>query len=116
ELASQEIADLEKQKKELEQSASTPMTSSDSTETLTTDSSINPNIAILEIRSAAGGDEAGLFAGDLCRMYVRLSESKKWSVEELDRSEGNLGQIKEVVLKIKGPGAYYDLKNKSGFH
>lgn len=77
---------------------------------------INPNIAILEIRSAAGGDEAGLFAMDLLRMYTRFAQSKEWSVEELDRSEGKLGQIKEIVLKISGKDSYNNLKHESGVH
>ncbi len=114
-LAKTEITELEKQKQELEQSASTPMQStSDKSEPA--GNGVNPNVAILEIRSAAGGDEAGLFAGDLYRMYVRFAESKKWSVDELDRSEGKLGQIKEVILKFKGKDAYTDLKFESGVH
>lgn len=126
ELATQEIAELEKQKVELEQSAFTPMSSSaDSTDILThlpagrqgrhTDT-LNSNIAILEIRSAAGGDEAGIFAGDLLRMYTRFAETKKWRIEELGRSEGNLGQIKEVVIKFSGKDAYSALKYESGVH
>ncbi len=119
ELASQEIERLEQQKQDLEQSAATPMAeessgSSDSSGSL--DSSINPNVAILEIRSAAGGDEAGLFAGDLLRMYTRFAESKKWRVEELDRNEGGLGQIKEVVIKVSGKGAFSAYKYESGVH
>lgn len=118
-LAKLEIEELEKQKLELEQSASTPMSdnaaSAESSQTPISDG-VNPNIAIVEIRSAAGGDEAGLFAGDLYRMYTRYAESKKWAIEELDRSEGKLGQIKEAVIKIKGKGAYSSLKNESGVH
>src|SRR3982750_1846861 len=77
---------------------------------------VNPNIAIMEIRSAAGGDEAGLFAGDLYRMYLRYAEKKGWRVEELDMSEGGIGQIKQVVVKIKGLGAYKELQFESGVH
>src|SRR5258706_12231884 len=73
ELASAEIVDLEKQKQELSDSATTPMEETDNSSGL--DDSINPNAAIMEIRSAAGGDEAGLFAGDLLRMYMRFAES-----------------------------------------
>ena len=115
ELASAEIADLEKQKQELSDSASTPMDESDdSSEGL--DESINANVAIVEIRSAAGGDEAGLFAGDLLRMYLRFAESKGWKVEELDRSEGGLGQIKQIVIKIKGKDAFKFLQYEAGVH
>jgi peptide chain release factor 1 len=113
-LAKAEIEDLEKQKQELTDSASTPMSDSASEEY--EDDDINPNFAILEIRSAAGGDEAGLFAGDLLRMYLRYGEGKNWKSTELDRSEGNLGQIKSVTVEIKGKNAYTDLQYESGVH
>lgn len=113
ELVRAEISDLEKQKQELIDSALTPMGSEDSEES---DESINPNIAIMEIRSAAGGDEAGLFAGDLLRMYLRFAESKNWKVKELDRSEGGLGQIKQVVIKIQGKDAFKLLQYEAGVH
>ncbi len=115
-LAQAEILELEKQKLELEQSASTPMESHSETNETPASDGVNPNIAILEIRSAAGGDEAGLFAGDLSKMYIKYAESKKWKMEELDRSEGNLGQIKELVLKITGKDSYSMLKYESGVH
>lgn len=114
ELASAEIADLEKQKQELTDSASTSMDSSESSEGL--DNSINPNIAIMEIRSAAGGDEAGLFAGDLLRMYSRFAETKNWKIEELDRSEGGIGQIKQITIKVKGKDAFNQLQYEAGVH
>lgn len=115
ELAKLEIETLEEQKLELQQSASTTMESPSHT-SIPSNPSVNPNIAILEIRSAAGGDEAGIFAGDLLRMYQRFAEGKKWRVEQIDLSQGNLGQIKEVCLKITGQGAYTSLKNESGVH
>lgn len=71
---------------------------------------------ILEIRSAAGGDEAGIFAGDLLRMYTKFAQNKGWKVEELNRSEGKLNQIKEVVLKISGKDCYNELRHESGVH
>ncbi len=108
-LAREEIADLEKQKAALsiDYSQDTSVSSGPS---------VNPNVAILEVRSAAGGDEAGLFAGDLLRMYTRFAQTKGWKIEELDRSEGKLGQIKEIVLKITGKEAYNNLKYESGVH
>src|SRR3989344_3889250 len=117
-LARAEIADLERQKLEFEQSASSPMSRLPAEDT---DSSlhlpgVNLNIAILEIRSAAGGDEAGIFAGDLLRMYTKFAQSCDWKMEELDRSEGNLGQIKEVVLKISGKDSFNSLQYESGVH
>src|SRR5687768_13095939 len=87
EMAKQEIEELEKQKQELVASATTPMESNESEESYESED-VNPNIANIEIRSAAGGDEAGLFAGDLFRMYSRFAQSKGWKIEELDRSEG----------------------------
>ncbi len=122
ELAKQEIAELEKQKEELKrvgntEGVTTMRDSSDRSDfedrTLTNDRS---NSAILEIRSAAGGDEAGLFAGDLLRMYSRFATNKDWKIEELDRNEGGLGQIKEIVLRVAGKNCYPSLKNESGVH
>lgn len=114
-LAKIEIEELMQQKQELIDSASTPMEEKTEEEE-DFESEINPNIAILEIRSAAGGDEAGLFAGDLLRMYTRFVQNKNWRMEELNRSEGKLGQIKEIVLKIHGKNAYDYLKYESGVH
>lgn len=118
-LASEEIVELEKQKQELEtatQDINTSKVSPGSFEVENQTETVNPNIAILEIRAAAGGDEAGLFAGDLTRMYTRFAQNQGWKIEELDRSEGKLGQIKEIVLKIKGHDSYNSLKFESGVH
>lgn len=112
ELAKMEISDLEKQKEELQASAATPMESEEEYES----DSVNPNIAIIEVRSAAGGDEAGLFAGDLLRMYARFAQNQSWKTEELDRSEGKIGQIKEITIKVTGKGAYESLQYESGVH
>ena len=117
-LAKEEIANLEKQKKELEESTvhlRGEAQASPSTH-LGGDADVNPNAAILEIRSAAGGDEAGIFASDLTRMYTRFAQNMNWKLEELDRSEGKLGQIKEIVLKIQGKDCYNKLKHESGVH
>lgn len=115
-LASAEIEDLERQKDELLNSASIPMDDNNETVEQDNNESFNPNTAILEIRSAAGGDEAGLFAGDLLRMYQRYAEKSGWKAEELDRSEGGLGQIKSITLKVRGKDAYTKLKFESGVH
>ena len=71
---------------------------------------------ILEIRAGAGGDEAGLFAGDLFRMYSRYAEKKRWKVEVLSLNETGVGGIKEVSGLIKGKGAFSKLKFESGVH
>src|SRR3989344_5121024 len=88
-LAQAEIEDLEKQKEALEPS-----------------NDPKADNCILEIRSAAGGEEAGIFAGDLLRMYTKFAQNEKWKVEELDRN----------VLKITGKDCYSTLKNESGVH
>ncbi|MEJ2411990.1 MAG: peptide chain release factor 1 [Anaerolineales bacterium] len=71
---------------------------------------------ILEIRAGAGGDEAGLFAGDLFRMYSRYAERKGWKVEVMSINETGVGGLKEVSALIKGRGAYSKLKYESGVH
>lgn len=113
-LALLEIEELEQQKKELESSFHGHQ--ADAENGKEEDDIINPNVAILEIRSAAGGDEAGLFAGDLLRMYLRYAENNGWKAQELDRSEGGIGQIKQIVLQIKGRGAFSNLKYEAGVH
>ena len=114
-LAKAEIEELERQKQELEQSAQTPM-EKEKQPAGQESRDVNPNTAILEIRSAAGGDEAGLFAADLLRMYQRFAERQGWATLELDRSEGGIGQIKQVVLQIIGKNAYTKLSSESGVH
>ncbi|MFX3617579.1 MAG: peptide chain release factor 1 [Sporolactobacillus sp.] len=71
---------------------------------------------ILEIRSAAGGDEAALFAGNLFRMYTRYAEQQNWRTETIDASPGEIGGYKEIVCMINGKGAYSKLKYESGAH
>ena len=71
---------------------------------------------ILEIRAGTGGDEAGLFAADLFRMYSKYAESKRWKVEVMDMSPTGVGGVKEVVASIQGKGAYSKLKYESGTH
>ncbi|PYI51116.1 peptide chain release factor 1 [Paenibacillus flagellatus] len=71
---------------------------------------------IVEIRGAAGGDEAALFAGDLYRMYSRYADSQGWRTEVLDSSVSDLGGFKEIVFMISGKGAYSKLKFESGAH
>lgn len=115
-LAQAEISELEKQKEELQTSASTPMASDHGPESRSSESGINPNVTTLEIRAAAGGDEAGIFAGDMLRMYERFAAKSGWRIEEIDRSEGKLGQIKEVIIKISGKGAFFALEKESGVH
>lgn len=71
---------------------------------------------IMEIRAGTGGDEAGLFAADLYRMYTRYAERQNWKTEILSLHETGIGGIKEVSFMIKGKGAYSRLKYESGVH
>jgi peptide chain release factor 1 len=71
---------------------------------------------IVEIRAGAGGDEAGLFAGELFRMYSRFAEEKNWKVEVLSSNPTGVGGFKEVTFSVKGKGAYAKLKYEAGVH
>jgi peptide chain release factor 1 len=70
----------------------------------------------LEVRAGTGGDESGLFAGDLFRMYTRYAERKGWQVELISESASELGGYKEVIARIVGQGAFSRLKFESGGH
>jgi len=72
--------------------------------------------AILEIRPGTGGDEAALFVGDLYRMYLRYAEAHGWKAEVLSESPGEVGGFKEIVVAIRGKGAFARLKFESGVH
>ncbi len=71
---------------------------------------------LLEIRAGTGGDEAGLFAGDLYKMYSRYAESRHWTVEVMDLHATGVGGLKEIIVMVKGKGAYSRLKYESGTH
>jgi peptide chain release factor 1 len=71
---------------------------------------------IMEIRASAGGDEAGLFAADLFRMYTRYSEDKKYKTEVLNSNPTGINGYKEVTFAVKGKGAYSKLKHEAGVH
>lgn len=72
--------------------------------------------AIVEIRGGAGGDEAGIFASDLMRMYTRYAANEGWQVELLEVSENEAGGIKDAVFKLIGSGVFGRLKYESGVH
>ncbi len=71
---------------------------------------------IIEIRAGTGGDEAGLFAADLFRMYSRYAEAKRWKTEVLSRHVTGIGGFKEIIFEVRGRGAYSNLKYESGVH
>jgi len=108
EIAQMELEGLKEQKELLEEEIKVLL--------LPKDPNDNKSI-ILEIRAGTGGDEAGLFAGDLLRMYMRYAELKGWKTEYIDFSEaGGLGGVKEAVVSISGTGVYGELKWESGVH
>jgi peptide chain release factor 1 len=72
--------------------------------------------AIVEIRAGTGGDEAGLFAAELLRMYTRYSENQGYKVSLDSVSKSEIGGVKEAVLEVRGPGAYGKLKFEAGVH
>jgi peptide chain release factor 1 len=109
-LAEAEIARLE----ELKTSLLTPRP--DTGGATASSSGIDASNAIVEIRAAAGGDEAGLFGGVLYRMYTRFADTRGWRVEQISENAGGLGNIKEAVFKVSGAGAYGLLKFESGVH
>ncbi len=71
---------------------------------------------IMEIRAGAGGDEAGLFAADLFRMYSYYAESRRWKIEVIDQNETGIGGFKEIKFEVRGQGAFSRLKYESGVH
>jgi peptide chain release factor 1 len=107
EMAELELVDLEKRKFELEEYIKVLLIPKDPND----DKDI-----ILEVRAGTGGEEAGLFAGDLLRMYTRYVELKGWKHELMDLSEVGVGGVKEAVMAIRGEGIYGMLKYESGVH
>ena len=77
---------------------------------------LDDRAAVIEIRAGTGGDEAGLFAADLFRMYSRFADKQNWKVEVLSTSEGTLGGFKEIVFTVKGQNAFGTLRYESGVH
>lgn len=71
---------------------------------------------IMEIRAGAGGDEAGIFVGDLFRMYVRYAEARGWKVDLMSSSDASAGGFKEIIATINGQGAFSRLKFERGVH
>ncbi|PAF48348.1 peptide chain release factor 1 [Helicobacter sp. 12S02634-8] len=107
ELAKEELKILEIQKTTLETQIKTLLIPKDPND--------NKNI-YLELRAGTGGDEAGIFVGDLFRAYCRYADLKKWKVEIISSSENNFGGYKEIIALIKGEGAYSRLKYEAGTH
>ncbi len=107
ELAKKELQDLESKKTGIEQNIKTALAGEDE--------DIGRDV-IVEIRQGTGGDEAGLFAADLYRMYTMYAVNKGWTIEPMSGSTNELGGFKEVVFSVKGRDAYKRLKFESGVH
>jgi len=107
ELVKQEIADLESRQDNLVEQVKLTL--------IPTDASDKKDI-IMEIRAGTGGDEAGLFAADLFRMYGRYAQSRGWGVDIIDANESGIGGFKEIICEIKGRGAFSRLKYERGVH
>ncbi|GAI23203.1 unnamed protein product, partial [marine sediment metagenome] len=106
-LVKQEIASLESQLDHLAQWLKLAL--------LPKDASDERDI-IMEIRAGAGGDEAGLFAADLFRMYSRYAQSRDWDIDIININESGIGGLKEIIFEIKGKGAFSRLKYERGVH
>lgn len=107
ELIKAEIEELKGAKEQLEEELKILL--------IPTDPNDDKNV-IVEIRAAAGGDEAALFAGDLYRMYTRYAEAKGWKTEVIEATTTGVGGFKEVIFMITGKGAYSKLKFENGAH
>lgn len=107
ELAEAEVGELETQLAELKQQTLLAMLPPDPTDSRNT---------IIEIRAGAGGDEASLFAGDLCRLYQRYAERMGWRIEPMSSSPSDVGGFKEVCFLVTGEEVYRKLKYESGVH
>lgn len=107
ELAELELADLAEEKAALEEKLKRLLVPKDPND---------EKNAIIEVRAGTGGDEAGLFAAELLRMYLRWAEAHRFKTEILSLSETGIGGVKEAVLVVKGKGAYGRLKYESGVH
>ena len=107
EMAKQELKDAKAEKEEYEEKLKILL--------LPKDPNDDKNI-FLEIRAGTGGDEAALFAGDLFNAYIRYAELRGYKFEIVSQSEGNTGGFKEIIVLIKGKGAYSRLKFEGGTH
>ena len=107
ELAKEDINNLEAEKIDLEKKLEV--------ELIPKDPNDDKNI-IVEIRGAAGGDEANLFAGDLFEMYSRYADSKGWKIEIINAEEGTAGGYSQIEFMVKGENVYSKLKYESGAH
>jgi peptide chain release factor 1 len=107
ELAKIELGELEEQLTKIDEALRDALTLKDPND---------DRDVVIEIRAAAGGDEASLFAGDLYRMYVRWAERHKYKVELIDESPSEVGGYKEIIFGMRGDDIYKQLKFEAGVH
>ncbi len=107
EMTKSEISELNIKKEEIEEQMTILL--------LPKDPNDDKNV-IMEVRGAAGGDEAALFAGDLYRMYSRYAESEGWKIDVMETNSTGVGGYKEIIFMINGKGAYSKLKYENGAH
>ena len=106
-MAAEEVERLEAEKQRLQEALKVLLIPKDP---------LDEKNVILEIRAGTGGDEAGLFAGDLFKMYQRYADARRWTVEIMDHHATGVGGLKEIIASVNGKGAYSRLKFESGTH
>lgn len=106
-MAKNELEELEEKQEQMEQDIKQKLVPPDPEDSKN---------AIMEIRAGSGGDEAGIFTGDLLKMYQKFCESQGWKTEVIDYTEASSGGFKEVIMNVYGDKAYGRLKFESGVH
>ena len=106
-MAGEEVDRLEREKERLQEELKKLLVPKDP---------LDDKNVILEIRAGTGGDEAGLFAGDLFKMYQRYADARGWKVDVIDHHTTGVGGLKEIIANVNGKGAYSRLKFESGTH
>ncbi|MBN2746570.1 MAG: peptide chain release factor 1 [Bacteroidales bacterium] len=107
EMAKMELGELQKRREELDEEIKFLLIPKDPQDTKN---------AVMEIRAGTGGDEAGIFAGDLFRMYSKYCDSRNWKIDIVDVTESSSGGYKEVIFNVTGKDVYGQLKYESGVH
>ncbi len=107
EMAREEVSELKERKEQVERDIKMLLIPKDPND--------DKNV-VFEIRAGAGGDEAGLFANELLRMYQKYAQSRRWTMETINISESGIGGIKEAIVMIKGKSVFSRLKYESGTH
>lgn len=107
EMAKEELSELQNRKEQLDEEIRVLLIPKDPQDVKN---------AVMEIRAGTGGDEAGIFAGDLFRMYTKYCDSRRWKIDIVDVTESSSGGYKEVIFNVTGKNVYGQLKYESGVH